>query len=414
MTSQQQWRDAEPKAFDDAVTIAARQLGVLPLAVEKDYWACETLRAITVAHPGEVVFKGGTSLEKLRIIRRFSEDLDLLVIGTYESNRAAERALKSMMGAAAEATHGSPSGGRNGGKPGTFHRSAYLAPPMAHSGQREAIADASAILVELGQSGGPHPHSDRPVTSLLSRQLDAAGFDTSVWSDLVAFDVAVLHPGRTLIEKLLRINNFASTPATQEGAHGWPRIGRQFYDVWALLGTREVIDLLTDKPLVAAVLTSCFEVSQSFTPDLAVPDGGFAASPAFDLSSKLAGRLRTEHDAAMDGLYYGTDRPPSFDDILARVHDTRFCSTPRPGRDHAERCRPPAHQDACRGLSVECREHARAADARRRRHPRSGASDDGPGRVVRRHPQGSRERHQGDRASRRLQRDHRRRVPSPP
>ncbi len=98
MISQQQWRDAEPKAFDDAVTIAARQLGVLPLAVEKDYWACEILRAITVAHPGEVVFKGGTSLEKLRIIRRFSEDLDLLVIGTYESNRAAERALMSMMG----------------------------------------------------------------------------------------------------------------------------------------------------------------------------------------------------------------------------------------------------------------------------------------------------------------------------
>ncbi len=106
---------------------------------------------------------------------------------------------------------------------------------------------------------------------------------------------------------------------------------RQFYDVWALLGTREVIDLLTDKPLVAAVLTSCFEVSQSFTPDLAVPDGGFAASPAFDLSSTLAGRLRTEHDAAMDGLYYGTDRPLSFDDILARVHEHEVLLDPEAG-----------------------------------------------------------------------------------
>ncbi len=331
MTKGAAWRDAEPDQFAAAVLAAAEQLGVLPLAVEKDHWACEALRAITVAHPGEVVFKGGTSLEKLRIIRRFSEDLDLLVIGAYESNRAAKRALKSMLGAAVEATHGSPSGGRSGGKPGTFHRSAYLAPPMAHSGQTGAIADASAILVELGQSGGPHPHSDRPVASLLSRQLDAAGFDASAWSDLVAFEVAVLHPGRTLIEKLLRINNFASAPAAQEGAHGWPRIGRQFYDVWALLGTREVIDLLTDRPLVAAVLTSCFEVRQSFTPDLAVPDGGFAASPAFDLSSTLAGRLRTEHDAAMDGLYYGTDRPPSFDDVLARVHEHEVLLDPEAG-----------------------------------------------------------------------------------
>lgn len=79
------WRDAEPDQFAAAVLAVAEQLDVLPLAVEKDYWACEALRTITLAHQGEVVFKGGTSLEKLRIIRRFSEDLDLLVVGTYES-----------------------------------------------------------------------------------------------------------------------------------------------------------------------------------------------------------------------------------------------------------------------------------------------------------------------------------------
>lgn len=225
MTEIRAWRDAEPDQFAAAVLPAAEQLGVLPLAVEKDYWVCEALRAITVAHPGEVVFKGGTSLEKLRIIRRFSEDLDVLVIGKYESNRAAERALKSMVEVAAEATHGATSGGRSGGKAGTFHRSAYLSPHLTRSSQPEAIADASSILVELGQSGGPNPRSDRSVTSLLSRQLDAAGFGTSAWSDLAAFDVAVLHPGRTLVEKLLRINNFASDPSAQEGVHGWPRIG---------------------------------------------------------------------------------------------------------------------------------------------------------------------------------------------
>lgn len=81
------WREAKPGEFAAAILTAAEQLGVLPLAVEKDYWACAALRAITVAHPGEVIFKGGTSLEKLRIIRRFSEDVDLLVVGNYASNR---------------------------------------------------------------------------------------------------------------------------------------------------------------------------------------------------------------------------------------------------------------------------------------------------------------------------------------
>jgi hypothetical protein len=328
MTPSPTWRDAEPEQFAAGVLTAAEQLDVLPLAVEKDYWACEALRAITIAHPGEVVFKGGTSLEKLRIIRRFSEDLDLLVIGDYESNRATERALRSMVQAAAGATHGAASGGRSGGKPGSFHRSAYLAPPLTHSGRPGVIADAAAILVELGQSGGPNPHHIRPVTSLLSRELDAAGFDVSTWGDLAGFDVAVLHPGRTLIEKLLRINNFAQAPAAQDGIHGWPRIGRQFYDVWALLGTQEVLDLLTDRPLVTEVLASCLEISQAFTPDLPVPEGGFAASPAFDATSPLVSRLRTEHTAAMEGLYYGTDTPPRFDDVLARVREHQHLLDP--------------------------------------------------------------------------------------
>ena len=313
------WRDSEPDQFAAAVLAAAEQLDVLPLAVEKDYWACEALRAITLTHPDEVVFKGGTSLEKLRITRRFSEDLDLLVIGAYASNRAAERALKSMIETAATATGGVASGGRSGGKPGSFHRSAYLAPPLTQSGDPGSIADAAAILIELGQSGGPNPYRNRQVTSLLGRQLNAAGFDTSEWTDLAAFDVAILHPGRTLVEKLLRINNFASDPTRQEGVHGWPRIGRQFYDVWALLGIDEVIEFLSDKPTVTDVLASCYEISQAFTPDLPVPEGGFAASPAFEADGPLTDRLRAEHDAATDGLYYGTEQAPTFDDVLSRV-----------------------------------------------------------------------------------------------
>lgn len=314
------WREAEPDQFEAAILAAAERLHVLPLAIEKDYWVCEALRSIAFTHPGEIVFKGGTSLEKLRIIRRFSEDLDLLVIGAYGSNRATERALKSMIEAAVTLIGGKASGGRSGGKPGTFHRSAYVSPPLSHSGEPGSITDAAAILIELGQSGGPHPHQPRRITSLLARELDAVGFDTAAWDDLAPLEVAILHPGRTLIEKLLRINNFANDPASQGGTHGWPRIGRQFYDVWALLGHDEVLTFLKDKAVVSEVLASCYEISQAFTPDLLVPDGGFSASSAFAADGALALRLRAEHAAAMDGLYYGTETPPTFDDVLQRVH----------------------------------------------------------------------------------------------
>jgi hypothetical protein len=317
------WRDAEPDQFAAAILSAAEQLGVLPLAIEKDYWVCAALRAINVAHPGEVIFKGGTSLEKLRIVRRFSEDLDLLVTGDYASNRAAERALKSMIHVAASSSGGNATPLRSGGKPGSYHRSAYLEQPMTHSGQPGAIADASAILIELGQSGGPNPNAVRPITSMLSRQLAAADFDIALWGDLSIFEVPVLHPGRTLIEKLLRVNNFTSKAGAAENVHGWPRIGRQFYDIWALLGTGEVLEFLADRALVTDVLASCFEVSQAFEPDLPVPRGGFAASVAFEPSGALAPRLRREHEAAMRDLYYGTDTPPTFDEVLHRIDANR-------------------------------------------------------------------------------------------
>lgn len=132
------------------------------------------------------------------------------------------------------------------------------------------------MLVELGQSGGPNPHAPHPITSLLARELADSGFDTSAWADLAPVVVPILHPGRTLLEKLLRVNNFAASPDAVTGPHGWPRIGRQLYDI--------------------------------------------AASLAFKPGSPSADRLRAEHDAAMRDLYYGSETPPTFDDVLAQVH----------------------------------------------------------------------------------------------
>ena len=317
------WRDAAPEQFAAAILAAAEQLGVLPLAVEKDYWVCEALRAISLSHPGEVIFKGGTSLEKLRIIKRFSEDLDLLVVGAYTSDNATKNALKAMLNSAAAASMGEPSDVKSGGKQGTYWRRGYLVPPLDHSVTTTgAIADASAILVELGQSGGPNPSSERPVQSLLARQLADAGFDTSTWPDPATFEVAILHPGRTLIEKLLRVDKLTQVESPQQNARDWPRAGRQFYDIWALLGEDEVVRLLRDRQLVAEILSSCYEVSESFrNPDLPVPSGGFAASAAFDPGGSLAAPLRAEHDAAMRDLYYGADARPTIDEVIARVRE---------------------------------------------------------------------------------------------
>jgi hypothetical protein len=311
------WRDDDPEIFKATVATAAEQLGVQQIAVEKDYWVCEVLRAIVGAHRDEVVFKGGTSLEKLRIVQRFSEDLDLLVVGNYGSKNAAKRAMKAMLAAAASTIGGKCTDEESGGNLGTLRRKAYLELPLERGEQSVGLADPTAVLIELGQSGGPNPSLDGTVESLLARALHGAV--KGDWDDLRPFAVTILHPGRTLLEKLLRVNNFVVDPARRDTPHGLPRIGRQFYDIWALLPEPSVTELLADKAQVGAILQSIFEVSEQFSPDHPVPSGGFAASDAFSSDGEFAEGLRRQHDIAMRDLYYGSD-PPTFDDVIERVH----------------------------------------------------------------------------------------------
>ncbi|MXW31474.1 MAG: nucleotidyl transferase AbiEii/AbiGii toxin family protein [Chloroflexi bacterium] len=67
----------------DVFEAAARRLDTLPRYIEKDFWVCLVLDTLfnrmPDGHP-RLLFKGGTSLSKaFGLIRRFSEDIDLVV-----------------------------------------------------------------------------------------------------------------------------------------------------------------------------------------------------------------------------------------------------------------------------------------------------------------------------------------------
>lgn len=316
------WREANSTIFGPTIAAAADQLGILELAVEKDYWVCQTLCAIEKHTPGATIFKGGTSLQKMNLINRFSEDLDLLVPGNHGGAGPTKRVLRDICAVAASALPGcEPEPLHSGGNPGSMHRAVYLTAPLAASGPTSGVADPSRILLELGQSGGEHPSARRPVVSLLAQALDDAGVTIADYPDLAPFDVRMLHPGRTLIEKLLRVNNFA----TDEGrrSQGWSRIGRQFYDIWALLGDHEVLALLAERNRTVEIVADCTRISESFAPDLPVPTGGFAACPAFDLNWPGSPRLRDEHETTIRELYYGRTPGPTFTDVLDRIREHR-------------------------------------------------------------------------------------------
>lgn len=65
--------------FQDAIGIAYEQTGIMPQIIEKDYYVTMLLRVLAEKMP-YIVFKGGTSLSKChKVIKRFSEDIDLTI-----------------------------------------------------------------------------------------------------------------------------------------------------------------------------------------------------------------------------------------------------------------------------------------------------------------------------------------------
>jgi predicted nucleotidyltransferase component of viral defense system len=89
--------------LDAALTRASEQTAIPIQQIRKDFWLTEALRG-AVEHANSqgarVVFKGGTSLSKVfRLIERFSEDVDLLVVAPG-SKAAINTTMKGIIAAA--------------------------------------------------------------------------------------------------------------------------------------------------------------------------------------------------------------------------------------------------------------------------------------------------------------------------
>ena len=308
--------------WQESLRAAAADLDIDVIAVEKDYWVCQVLRGIAESERGQtVVFKGGTSLEKLRLTERFSEDIDALVLIPGDlSNKRYSEYLKAVVADAVVPGVHEGEALPPGGKRGSYHRAVWLQYRDAPVAGTSGLVDEGRILLELGESGGPHPEIRHDVTSLLGRQLAAAEFDVNAYEDLRPFPMRFLHPGRTLLEKLLRVEAYVTNPSSaKDPATEAKRIGRQYYDVWALLGSEMVLELLADRQQVEEILTDAAVISQAFTKSaVGRPAGGFASSLAYQPDGPLAAQLGEEHAEAMATLFYGR-QPPSFEDVCQRI-----------------------------------------------------------------------------------------------
>lgn len=288
--------------------------------VEKDFWVVETLRSLyEISRPNEIlnetqiVFKGGTSLSKgLKLTRRFSEDLDILIVppGEFGAGRI-DAILKLLvidvtehLGLPIESVNVVSTKGKK--RNARFHYAADYSATIASQG----------VLLEMGIRGGTSPGLlSIQVKSFIAEYL----YETNQAGNFVeekAVETLVLDPVRTLFEKLCALHTAAVN--VEEGENALiAKAGRHYYDVHALLNSNDVRGGLNVAPKVS-ILEEIKAIS--FDSDWEYhdpPSGGFAESKAFQMEGSVAEIARRSYEES-SALFYGES--PSFEECLSIVH----------------------------------------------------------------------------------------------
>ena len=303
--------------------LAGEQLDLPDGVVEKDYWVAQALRALQRAYPDEFIFKGGTSLSKgFALIQRFSEDIDILVRDKPGSshNQRYKRLRKMVATAAAEVS---------GGKSNTVtvhNKGEFRIEELSYGPETDGPSFMLPIIrLDIGIIGGIEPHGSRTIGTLLGDVLAAArGIDVGAFDDLAPFEVPVLHPGRTLMEKVMHVHTLSvrnvATPQALQGL----RAARHFYDIYCLLGHEESCELLADRDAFEEVLADAEAIStQHFKGVEPRPADGYAASQAFTGPTRLKEFWQEEYATTLEGYYFGAGDHPSFDEVCERVQAQR-------------------------------------------------------------------------------------------
>lgn len=306
--------------FAETIDVAAQVLNTSAVIVEKDYWVSQVLMALAADFPEDFIFKGGTSLSKAYgLIQRLSEDVDLLVRKGDRGGGARDSLMKAMMESASAAIPGCKV------LKGMADRGVYRIYDLPYPRTRKSDLISPNVRLEMGIRGGVEPHGHLPIGTLLGEALRNRGLDADEWDDLRPFEVAVLHPGRTLVEKLALVNLEAQRLLADDSLEAKPTIGRHFYDIAMLLGDEAVVDFLEDRELFAKVVVDTEEVSKTFFRAFySRSDAGYAYGPAFAESASVASRLRGSYERSMRELYFGADPAPAWGEVqdIVRRNET--------------------------------------------------------------------------------------------
>lgn len=311
---------SDPASVQALAQLLSDPAGIPAAHLEKDLYVTEALR-VMARHASEcryeLVLKGGTSLSKgHRLISRFSEDIDVLLVFTSEGIGTRETAMKDLLfqvqkQLGVELNH-DPA--RSPGKKRGFHRAAEFG---WETGTAARSGTSPYVLIELGTEGGLLPNSVLSLTPLVAEWAGRQELPFE-YDEAESFEIRVMSPVRTLAEKLMLVHTAATDPETAENRRR--AAARHYYDVYCLLSDEGVRTELGDQmPFLAAEIDTHSRAADR--PSVRRPHDGFASSDAFDAARSQI--VRDEYEStviASNGLVWpGATVRPEFDDCLSMV-----------------------------------------------------------------------------------------------
>lgn len=309
-----------PKELIAASQEAARRTGINARHFEKDYFVTQVLRQIFANLPASVVFKGGTSLSKAyRLIDRFSEDIDLLVVPEPDTPQVAENIIGQIVASSSAAMGGVVPTERS--KQFGIMREISLKPKY---GTPKGGGVGTDVLVESGRRGGPRPTEVRLIRPWLADIITELADD----DDFAEFEVTVLHPARTLVEKLFIVAGYGQNLTSNPNETIGSRQARHFYDIARLLGDRSTaIEHLTNSGDLTEIVRDAERITAMYYNKSSMPiHGSFADSTIFTDRS-LDHRIEAALTKSFTDLCYPDTQTPSWAEVVAAVTAQRTVLT---------------------------------------------------------------------------------------
>ncbi|RAV28909.1 nucleotidyl transferase AbiEii/AbiGii toxin family protein [Sinomicrobium soli] len=260
------WSNLNAEQRQQILQQVSAKTGLPTYVIEKDWWVCLVLRAVfKTRYAGSIFFKGGTSLSKAyQLIERFSEDIDLIIdrhlLGFDELDSKTkikklrkasgrfiitefQKALTEQISLLGIKDHqyeiryndhvddtSDPNTLEIIYESLTSNRNTYIQP---------------RVLLEMGARSLTEPSEDRSINSYIDEQYKDLPFA------LPAFDVQVVIPAKTFLEKTLLLHEEFSKPTEKIRTD---RLTRHLYDLEKLMNTPHGKLAIEDDELFATIV----------------------------------------------------------------------------------------------------------------------------------------------------------------